>query len=134
MKPAARRARVAESEAAGPVAAIKAVSHDPSCKQSFTLFDGRSITAVDLQWEYLEGVANRASDLCQALDQWKDGADGRKVSPAALVEIACTLEDHYELPGTAQLGDSITRLAEAQGVGLQTPKPSLPSIELGLDR
>ncbi|MGC4953247.1 depupylase/deamidase Dop [Actinomadura citrea] len=37
-----------------PVAALRAVSHDPSCKHLLTLRDGRKMTAVQLQMEYLE--------------------------------------------------------------------------------
>ncbi len=38
----------------GPVAALRAVSHDPTLRQTLTLADGRTITAVQLQLEYLD--------------------------------------------------------------------------------
>jgi proteasome accessory factor PafA2 len=38
----------------GPVSALRAVSHDPTLKQTLTLADGRTITAVQLQLEYLD--------------------------------------------------------------------------------
>ncbi|WP_205472294.1 depupylase/deamidase Dop [Nocardioides sp. SYSU D00038] len=38
----------------GPVAALRAVSHDPTLRQTVTLADGRTITAVQLQLEYLD--------------------------------------------------------------------------------
>jgi len=38
----------------GPVSALRAVSHDPTLKQTVTLADGRTITAVQLQLEYLD--------------------------------------------------------------------------------
>jgi proteasome accessory factor PafA2 len=37
-----------------PVSALRAVSHDPSLKHLLTLRDGRKLTAVQLQMEYLE--------------------------------------------------------------------------------
>jgi proteasome accessory factor PafA2 len=37
-----------------PVAALQAVSHDPSLKGLLKLRDGSSLTAVQLQWAYLE--------------------------------------------------------------------------------
>ena len=37
-----------------PVADLRAVSHDPSLKHLVTLRDGRKMTAVQLQTEYLE--------------------------------------------------------------------------------
>src|SRR6185295_4367543 len=39
---------------ADPVAELKAVSHDPALKHLIRLRDGRRLTALDLQWAYLE--------------------------------------------------------------------------------
>jgi Pup amidohydrolase len=38
----------------GPVSALRAVSHDPTLKQTLTMADGRTITAVQLQLDYLD--------------------------------------------------------------------------------
>jgi Pup amidohydrolase len=38
----------------GPVAALRAVSHDPMLKRTITLADGRTLTGVQLQLEYLD--------------------------------------------------------------------------------
>ncbi len=38
----------------GPVSALRAVSHDPTLKQLITLRDGRKLTAIQLQLEYLD--------------------------------------------------------------------------------
>ena len=85
------------------------------------------------EWEDLDGVAVRANELCQALDQWKHWANGRDVRSADMVEIASTLEDHDELPGTGQLGESLARWADSQGVEIQRRRPPLPSIEMGIE-
>src|SRR5229473_1175286 len=37
-----------------PVAELRAISHDPACRRLVTLKDGRKMTAVQLQAEYLE--------------------------------------------------------------------------------
>ena len=37
-----------------PVAELRAISHDPACRRLVTLKDGRKMTAVQLQQEYLE--------------------------------------------------------------------------------
>ncbi|MEO7803327.1 MAG: depupylase/deamidase Dop [Actinomycetota bacterium] len=37
-----------------PLTALRKVSRDTNCKERLALADGRSITAVDLQWEYLD--------------------------------------------------------------------------------
>jgi Pup amidohydrolase len=41
---------------ATPVAAVKAISRDISLDTTFELADGRRVTALDLQWEYLDAV------------------------------------------------------------------------------
>ncbi len=38
----------------GPVSALRAVSHDPTLRQTVTMADGRTLTAVQLQLEYLD--------------------------------------------------------------------------------
>src|SRR6187549_2827862 len=38
----------------GPVAALRAVSHDPTLRQLITMHDGRTLTAIQLQLEYLD--------------------------------------------------------------------------------
>ncbi len=37
----------------GPVAAMRVVSHDPTCRAPIELADGGTCTAVELQWEFL---------------------------------------------------------------------------------
>ncbi|MBM9462501.1 proteasome accessory factor PafA2 [Aeromicrobium sp. YIM 150415] len=43
-----------EVELADPVAAVHAISHDPTLRATVELADGRRLTALDLQWFYLE--------------------------------------------------------------------------------
>ncbi|RAY13979.1 proteasome accessory factor PafA2 [Actinomadura craniellae] len=45
-----------------PVAGLRAVSHDPTCKHLLTLRDGRKMTAVQLQMEYLEQARKYVED------------------------------------------------------------------------
>jgi proteasome accessory factor A len=45
-----------------PVAALRAVSHDPSLTHVLTLRDGRSMTAVQLQMEYLDQARKYVDD------------------------------------------------------------------------
>jgi Pup amidohydrolase len=37
-----------------PVASLRAISHDPTCRELVTLIDGRKLTGVQLQMEYLD--------------------------------------------------------------------------------
>jgi Pup amidohydrolase len=50
---------------AEPVRAMRVVSHDPGCRATLSLADGRTLTAVELQWEYLR--------LCKKYAQDNDG-------------------------------------------------------------
>ena len=45
-----------------PVAELRSVSHDPSCKHLVTLRNGRKLTAIQLQLEYLEYARKYAED------------------------------------------------------------------------
>jgi proteasome accessory factor A len=45
-----------------PVAALRAVSHDPTCKYEIALRNGRKMTAVQLQMEYLEQARKYVED------------------------------------------------------------------------
>ncbi len=46
----------------GPVAALRAVSHDPTLRHQVTLTDGRRLTAVQLQMEYLDQARKYVED------------------------------------------------------------------------
>ncbi len=37
-----------------PIASLRAISHDPTCRELISLLDGRKLTAVQLQMEYLD--------------------------------------------------------------------------------
>ncbi|MCW2901518.1 MAG: protein of unknown function domain protein [Streptosporangiaceae bacterium] len=63
-----------------PVASLRAVSHDPTCKHLLTLRDGRKMTAVQLQLEYLEQSRKYVEDrfgadvdesTADVLDRWE---------------------------------------------------------------
>ncbi|MGI5169475.1 depupylase/deamidase Dop [Spirillospora sp. CA-253888] len=63
-----------------PVAALRAISHDPTCKHLLTLRDGRKMTAVQLQMEYLEQSRKYVEDrfgtdvddmTTDVLDRWE---------------------------------------------------------------
>lgn len=58
----------------GPVAALRAVSHDPTLKQLVTLNDGRTLTAVQLQMEFLDLAKKFVEDRygADADEQTKD--------------------------------------------------------------
>ena len=57
-----------------PVATLRAISHDPTLSQLITMRDGRTMTAVQLQMEYLEQARKFVEDRwgSDADDQTKD--------------------------------------------------------------
>jgi proteasome accessory factor A len=64
----------------GPVAALRAVSHDPTLREQVTLHDGRRLTACQLQEEYLELARKYVDDrlgsdadqqTVDVLDRWE---------------------------------------------------------------
>jgi Pup amidohydrolase len=75
---------------ADPIHAMRAVSHDPSCRATIELRGGSSITAVDLQWEYLKlakkySAENEGSSTTElVLDEWERVLEGLERDPASL--------------------------------------------------
>jgi hypothetical protein len=92
----------------------------------------RGLTRMASDSEFtVKGGDGPSQPTLPAVDQWKNWADGRDVRSADLVQLASTLEDHDEIPGMVQLGESLARWAEAQGVELQPPSP--PMVGFGLE-
>ena len=73
-----------------PVKSMRTVSHDPSCRATVELAEGRSVTAVELQWEYLRlarkySEENGADDITNdVLDRWEATLNGLETDPASL--------------------------------------------------
>ena len=78
-----------------PVRELHAVSHDPGLTHRIELRDGRSLTAVELQWEFHELAAKHVADTLGAdvddqtqdvLDQWAEVLDGLAADPGAMAD------------------------------------------------
>jgi proteasome accessory factor A len=73
-----------------PIKAMRTVSHDPTCRAAVELEDGRSITAVDVQWEYLRLAKKYAQDQepdevrDDVLDRWEAVLGGLEEDPMSL--------------------------------------------------
>ncbi len=76
-----------------PVAELRAVSHDPSCKHLVTLRNGRKLTAVQLQLEYLEYARKYVEDrfgadvddmTADVLDRWESVLGRLATDPMSL--------------------------------------------------
>ena len=67
----------ADLSLAEPVAALKAISADPTCRATVALSDGRTVRAVDLQWEFLDWarkyLAEREVDpvTAEVMSRWE---------------------------------------------------------------
>jgi proteasome accessory factor A len=74
-----------------PVRALRAVSHDTSCRASLELADGRSITAIELQWEYLRLAKKYVQEYedqddvtTAVIDRWEHVLDRLEDDPLTL--------------------------------------------------
>jgi proteasome accessory factor A len=113
----------------GPVAAMRIVSHDPTCTATVELYEGGTITAVDLQWEFLRLAQKYADEV------GLDGCGGDSVGPMVLdrwEQVLSALErDPMLLDG--QL-DWVTKLALLRAYvdrdGLEWSDPKLKLLDL----
>lgn len=80
-----RGGTVEDLDLANPVAAHRAISHDPSLQTTVELADGRRMTALDLQSAYLERVAgmldrevgsDRDEATAEVITRWEQALDG----------------------------------------------------------
>jgi proteasome accessory factor PafA2 len=73
-----------------PVRAMGAVSRDPTCRQTIDLVDGRRLSAVELQWEYLRLAKKYAEEnevdtvTGDVLDRWEMVLDALERDPLTL--------------------------------------------------
>jgi hypothetical protein len=81
----------------------------------------------------LDGKADRAEVLCDALDTWEHWAKGHKLPATQLRNMVAVLGGDRTLNGTSQLAEATTRWAHDAGIDL--PKPPRPdrTIDLGIE-
>jgi len=75
---------------AEPIAALRAISRDPTCRAKISLNDGRTITAVDLQWEFLDwakkylAVQDADDVTTEVIARWERVLRGLESDPMSL--------------------------------------------------
>ncbi|MGH2768900.1 MAG: depupylase/deamidase Dop [Candidatus Methylomirabilales bacterium] len=80
----------ADLSLAEPVAALRVISHDPSCRRAVRLSDGRTVTAIDLQWEFLDWakkyLAGQDVDAVtgEVIARWEETLSALETDPMAL--------------------------------------------------
>jgi proteasome accessory factor PafA2 len=67
-----------------PVQALHEISRDPSCRATITLADGRSVTAVQLQWEYLEHAKKFVEREDDTPERWEAVLNALEDDPSTL--------------------------------------------------
>jgi proteasome accessory factor A len=73
-----------------PIRAIREISHDITCRRPVRLANGRELSALDLQWEYLERVMRYARNpgfprqVQASLEMWEHLLTGLEKDPMSL--------------------------------------------------
>ncbi|MFQ5966826.1 MAG: Pup--protein ligase [Acidimicrobiia bacterium] len=73
-----------------PIRAIREISHDPSCRRRVRLANGRELSALDMQWEYLDRAIRYSrtpgfpAPVQQAVDMWEQLLAGLEKDPLSL--------------------------------------------------
>ncbi len=73
-----------------PIRAIREISHDITCKRKVRLLNGRELSALDIQWEYLERAARYGrttgfpAQVQRAVDMWEHLLTGLEKDPLSL--------------------------------------------------
>jgi proteasome accessory factor A len=73
-----------------PIRAIREISHDVTCRRRIRLANGRELSALDIQWEYLERVMRYARtsgvspEIERAISMWEHLLTGLEKDPMTL--------------------------------------------------
>ncbi len=73
-----------------PIRAIREISHDITCRRKVRLANGRELSALDIQWEYLERALRYARttgfppEVQRAVDMWEHLLTGLEKDPLSL--------------------------------------------------
>ena len=73
-----------------PIRAIREISHDPTCRRRVRLANGRELSGLDIQWEYLDRAIRYArspgfpAPVQQAVDMWEQLLAGLEKDPLSL--------------------------------------------------
>jgi proteasome accessory factor A len=104
-----------------PIRAIREISHDVTCRRRIRLANGRELSALDIQWEYLERVMrySRTTDVGpeveRAISMWEHLLTGLEKDPMTL---------HREVDWVAKL-HLMDRYQLKHNLPLSSPKLAL---------
>jgi proteasome accessory factor A len=73
-----------------PIRAIREISHDPTCRRKIRLSNGRELSALDIQWEYLDKAIRYSrspgfpAPVQRAIEMWEHLLTGLEKDPMTL--------------------------------------------------
>ena len=107
-----------------PIRAIREISHDITCRRKVRLANGRELSALDIQWEYLERVmrytrsAGVSPEVERAVSMWEHLLTGLEKDPLTL---------HREVDWVAKY-QLIDRYRARHDLPLSSPKLALMDL------
>ncbi|MCI0425749.1 MAG: Pup--protein ligase [Actinobacteria bacterium] len=107
-----------------PIRAIREVSHDVTCERKIRLANGRELSALDIQWEYLDRAMRFArspgfpAQVQKAIDRWEHLLTGLEKDPMTLDrEVDWVMK--YRL---------LERYSTSRGIALSDPRMSMMDL------
>ena len=107
-----------------PIRAIREIAHDMSCTRKIKLANGRELSALDIQWEYLDRTMRFARspgfppEVQRAVDRWEHILTGLEKDPMTLDrEVDWVMK--YNM---------LERYSASRGVPLSDPKMSMMDL------
>jgi proteasome accessory factor A len=107
-----------------PIRAIREVSHDITCTRKLRLANGRELSALDIQWEYLDRAMRFARSpgfppqVQAAVDRWEHMLTGLEKDPMTL---------HREVDWVMKYR-LLERYSAKRGVSLSDPRMSMMDL------
>jgi proteasome accessory factor A len=107
-----------------PIRAIREVSHDMTCERKIRLANGRELSALDIQWEYLDRAMRFARSpgfppqVQKAIDRWEHLLTGLEKDPMTLDREVDWVMKHRLLE----------RYATSRGIAMSDPRMSMMDL------
>ncbi len=107
-----------------PIRAIREVSHDVTCRRKIKLANGRELSALDIQWEYLDRAMRFARspgfppEVQTAIDRWEHLLTGLEKDPMTLDREVDWVIKHRLLE----------RYADRRGISMSDPRMSMMDL------
>ena len=107
-----------------PIRAIREVSHDVTCRRKIKLANGRELSALDIQWEYLDRAMRFSrspgfpDEVQKAVDLWEHLLTGLEKDPMTLDREVDWVIKHRLLE----------RYADRRGIPMSDPRMSMMDL------